>query len=363
MAHADHQTMTRRVRLAEVWLALIVVVGAAIVGRIIVAGPLFADRIHVSVDVPDAAGLHERSDVTYRGQHIGTVTDVVLTSSGVRATLELDADVEVPRDSEIVVSNLSAVGEQYVDIRPRTASGPFLADGAKVMLDESALPVPTWQVLGHAQRLMRRIDTADLRSIAREVRAIFGSDEVDLPGLMDELERTLGMVERISPDVLALIKEAERPLTTVRDLDPALRTLLSNSRAITAQLAASNPTIARLIDEGATLIPVVSEEFAASTPALVTLLEDGTPVAAMARDHLPGLLHWYRWGPNQLEAMADATRDGSGRVIFVLTLGKNCLYGPEVSPFDRDVPLPMSARCTTVDPHIQQRGSQNVPTP
>ncbi|GGO93915.1 hypothetical protein GCM10011584_33710 [Nocardioides phosphati] len=355
--------MTRRVHIAEVWLAVIVVVGAAIVGRIIISGPLFADHVNVSVDLPEAAGLHKHSDVSYRGQHIGSVTRVVLTSSGVRAVLRLEGDVEVPRNSAFVVANLSAVGEQYVDIRPRTVDGPFLADGEKVTLDASALPMPTWKVLADTQRLLRRIDTADLRTIAREVRAIFGDGETDLPALMDEVDRTLGLIETISPDVLALVREGETPLRAVHDLDPAVRTLLANARAITGQLAKSNATIARLIDEGATLIPVISKDFDSATPALVQMLDDGTPVAAMARAHLPGLLHWYRWGPGQMVAMSDATRGGSARVILVVTTAKNCIYGPQVSPYQHHVPLPLGARCTTVGPHIQQRGSQYVPRP
>lgn len=355
--------MLRRVRLAEIWLAFIVVVGAAIVGRTIVSGPIFEDPITVSVNLPEAAGLHARSDVSYRGQHIGLVTAVDLVEGGVRATLQIDGDVDIPEDSEIVVANLSAVGEQYVDIRPRTASGPFLADGDVVTRDASALAIPTWQVLGHTEQLLRRIDTEDLRTISREVRAIFGSGDADLPGLMTELERTLGLVEGLSPTVLSLVRSGEKPLRAVDDLSPSVRTLMKNSRAITEQLAKSNQTIAQLIDQGATLIPVVLKDFDSVAPVLVRMLDDGTPVAAMARAHLPGLLHWYRWGPDQLVAMADATRDRSGHVILVVTTAENCRYGPEVSPFERNAPLPIAARCTTVDPYIQQRGSQYVPRP
>lgn len=363
MARVDHRGLSRRVRLAEIVLALIVVVGGAVVARLIVAGPLFADTIQVTVDLPGAAGLHKRSDVSYRGQHIGIVTDVQLTDEGVRATLELEEGTRIPRDTEVVVANLSAVGEQYVDFRPRRDAGPFLTDGASITLDRSSLPTPTWQVLRHTQQMLRRIDTADLRTIAREVNTIFGGGEVDLPGLATEMERTLGMLQRVTPTALSLVRLAEKPLATWHDLDPELRGFASDARSVTAQLQRSNRTIASLIDQGATLIPVVVEDFRSVEPVLVRLLDDGTPVAAMARRHLPGLLHWYAWGPRQLVAMAESTRDGSGHVILVVTSADNCHYGPEVSPHQRDVPLPLAARCTTEAPHIQQRGSQNVPRP
>lgn len=363
MARIGYQAMARRVRLAEAVLAFIVVAGAVVVGRTMVAGPLFAGAYTVRVDLPAAAGLHEHADVSYRGQHIGTVTAVNLTPSGVRATLHIENDIPIPRDSDVVVSNLSAVGEQYVDFRPRTASGPYLVNGSTIRGANSSLPVPTWQVLAHSQRLLSRVDTDDLQTITHEVNAIFGSGDADLPGLLDEVERTLDMLERLTPSVLQLVNEGEKPLATMDDLSPEIRTLLKNSRKITSTLSKSNPTIKKLINQGSVLIPVLVKDFDSVSPVLVQMLDDGTPVAAMAKAHLPGLLHWYKWGPEQLVAMADATRNKSAHVILVVTFADNCHYGPEVSPFQEKADLPLSARCTTVDPHIQQRGSQYAPHP
>jgi phospholipid/cholesterol/gamma-HCH transport system substrate-binding protein len=363
MARIGYRAMERRVRLAEGVLAFIVVVGAVVVGRTLVAGPLFAGAYSVNVDLPAAAGLHEHADVAYRGQHIGTVTAVKLTSAGVRATLHIENDIPIPRDSDVVVSNLSAVGEQYVDFRPRTASGPFLAEGSTIRAGGSSLPTPTWQVLANSQKLLSRVDTDDLATITHEVNAIFGSGDADLPGLLDEVDRTLDMLERITPEVLQLVDVGEKPLATMDDLSPEIRNLVNNSRKITKQLRKSNPTIKKLINEGSVLIPVIVKEFDATSPILVRMLDDGAPVAAMAKAHLPGLLHWYKWGPDQLVAMADATRNKSAHVILVITFADNCHYGKEIGPFEEDVKLPLTARCTTVDPHVQQRGSQYAPSP
>jgi phospholipid/cholesterol/gamma-HCH transport system substrate-binding protein len=363
MARIGYHAMERRVRLAEAVLAFIVVVGAVVVGRTLVAGPLFAGAYSVNVDLVGAAGLHEHADVAYRGQHIGTVTAVKLTPSGVRATLHIENDIPIPRDTDVVVSNLSAVGEQYVDFRPRTASGPFLTNGSTIRSADTSLPVPTWQVLAHSQHLLSQVDTDDLATITHEVNAIFGSGDADLPGLLDEVERTLAMLERITPSVLELVDEGEKPLATMDDLSPDIRNLVNNSRKITKQLRMSNPTIRKLISQGSVLIPVIVQDFDSVSPILVRMLDDGSPVAAMAKAHLPGLLHWYTWGPKQMVAMSEATRNKSAHVILVITFANNCHYGKEIGPFEENVKLPLTARCTTVDPHIQQRGSQYAPSP
>lgn len=363
MARANHATLQRRARMAEILLAVILVGGAVLVGRLILAGPLFVNPVTIHVELPEVAGLHPHSDVSYRGQHVGTVTAVDLTSRGVRATLTLEGDIPIPRDSAFKIANLSAVGEQYIDIRPRTAGQPYLVEGDTVRLSGSALPTPTWQVLGDAQHLLRRVDTDDLHTIAQEVTTLFGQGDVNLAALATELENTIDMLERLSPRTLALVSDAERPLETMNDLAPDIRSLLKNSRELTDDLADSNETIDSLLKEGATLVPVVVDDFDSVTPALVKMLDDGTPVAAMARKHLPGLLHWYEWGPPQLVAMADGTRDNSGHVILVITAADNCRYGKEYSPYQKDVPLLVDAECTSDDPDVQQRGAQNVPRP
>ncbi|MCZ4498727.1 MAG: hypothetical protein JWQ74_1280 [Marmoricola sp.] len=361
MSRPDQRSLRNRVRIVEVLLAVIVIVGAVIIGDSIVTGSVFRSPYRVSVELPEAAGLHTRSDVAYRGQHIGLVTDVRLTASGVRVSLAIDHGTRVPRDSEYVVANLSPVGEQYLDIRPRTASGPFLRAGDRVDGSKAVLPLPVWKLLADTQSILKRIDVADIRTISREVDAAFGQKDLDLRGLIDQLDRSLDLAERLTPQALALLADAERPLRTMGDLSGPFRTFVGNARTISAALRRSDPALGRLIDQGAVVIPVIADQFTRTSPALVSLLRSGTPVAEMARDHLRGLQHWYAWTPRQLKAMATSTRDGAAHVVLVLTAAENCKYGAEVSPYDATDRLPLSARCTTVDPDIQQRGAQNVP--
>lgn len=363
MTRLDQSALRRRTRLAQIVLVFVLIAGALVVGKAIVSGSVLHSPYHVRIDLPDAGGLHARSDVSYRGQHIGTVDAVALTDAGVQATLSIDHGVQIPRDSAYVVADLSAVGEQYLDIRPRTAAGPFLADGALVDARTATLPLPTWRLLADTQHILRRIDVADIRTISREVTAVFGHGDIGLPDLIDQVGRTLDLADELSPQVFSLLGRAQTPLRTAADLDPQIRRFVTNAATIAAALRRSDPAVARLLDQGAVVIPVVADEFAKNTPTLVSLLDTGTPVAEMAAAHVPGLEHWYAWTPRQLHAMAVSTRAGAGHVVLVLSPGKNCHYRPDVSPYVDDRSLPLSARCTTVDPNIQQRGAQYVPRP
>jgi len=94
--------------------------------------PLFVSRPTITVDMPRTGGLFQGSLVTYRGVRAGKVTAVQLGKRGIEATLQLDGDVSIPKDSAVRVRSLSPVGEQYLDFQPRTSQGPFLQDGGRV---------------------------------------------------------------------------------------------------------------------------------------------------------------------------------------------------------------------------------------
>ncbi len=83
-----------------------------------------------------AVAQHRRplrfSNVTYRGVQIGKVTAVGPTATGAEATLSIDTSPKIPADVQASVHSISAVGEQYVDLVPRSESAPYLRDGSVI---------------------------------------------------------------------------------------------------------------------------------------------------------------------------------------------------------------------------------------
>ena len=62
------------------------------------------------------------ADVTYRGVSVGRVGTMRLTAAGVEADLNISNSAPpIPARLQATVADLSAVGEQYVDLRPATA--------------------------------------------------------------------------------------------------------------------------------------------------------------------------------------------------------------------------------------------------
>jgi phospholipid/cholesterol/gamma-HCH transport system substrate-binding protein len=357
--------LRQRARVAQALLLVILVGGTVYVADIVVGGGLFRDPYEVRVHLPEAAGLHEKSTVNYRGQRIGAVTDVGLDDEGVVATIAIDEGVKVPRDSDFLVRNLSAVGEQYLDIRPRTDSGPWLEEGTTIAASETSVPLPIHTVIADTQDLLARIDVRDLRTIAREAELAFGDGSADLRATTVELERTFALLQELEPDLTSLVVDGQVPLRTGVDKEGELRRFARDLALVSEELRRADPTIRRLIDDGSTLLPLVSDLWRGAAPVLSDLLGVMSPLMELSRAHLPGLHVWLDWVPRQVLAMAGSTRDGTGHVLLVPKVLKNCIYTDDQrDPSDlEDAPLGLHRRCTTEAPGIQARGSQNVPTP
>ena len=79
-----------------------------------------------------SGGIFEGAEVTYRGVTVGRVGPIDLRGDGIRVRLDLETEERIPARLRAVVANGSAVGEQFVDLQPETADGPWLEDGSVI---------------------------------------------------------------------------------------------------------------------------------------------------------------------------------------------------------------------------------------
>ena len=124
----------RSTKLQLVAFALITLIGVSYVSaRYVGLGErLFGDGYVVTADFTESGGIFTNAEVTYRGVAVGRVDRLRLANDGVHVDLRLDGGSQIPADTRAVVENRSAVGEQYVDLQPRRAGGPYLADGSHI---------------------------------------------------------------------------------------------------------------------------------------------------------------------------------------------------------------------------------------
>jgi hypothetical protein len=90
-----------------------------------------ADRTDLSMEVADISGLVVDSNVLLRGVPVGKVTNLSTTVDRATVDFYVDEGYRIPADSDVKLANLSALGEAYIELVPRTDSGPMLQDGQR----------------------------------------------------------------------------------------------------------------------------------------------------------------------------------------------------------------------------------------
>jgi len=115
----------------------------------------------VTLNLPTAGRVcTPAANVTYRGTEVGRVESVALTDGGVNAVLSLNSGVpHPPPTSDAEVHSQTAVGEQFVALRPRS--------GKRSPCSRTATSSPVDRALGP-----RRTSTRLLDATNRGIRAI-----------------------------------------------------------------------------------------------------------------------------------------------------------------------------------------------
>jgi len=131
--------LTRFVRIQLAVFAIAGTIGVIAMVLFYIQAPtlLGIGRMTVTLELPATGGLYRFSNVTYRGVQQGKVTSVDLTPTGAKATLSLSSSPKVPANLTAKVLSVSAVGEQYVDLQPKTDSPPYLHDRRLLTLDDA----------------------------------------------------------------------------------------------------------------------------------------------------------------------------------------------------------------------------------
>jgi virulence factor Mce-like protein len=258
--------ITRTTRLQLIAFAMVALLGISFVSfRYVGLGRLlFGDGYDVAAEFSDSGGIFVNAEVTYRGVAVGRVSDMQLTHDGVRVTLNVDpAAPDIPADARAVVANRSAVGEQYVDLRPDSARGPFLHDGSVIPRDRTSIPIPVEQLLLHLDGLVGSVSPDDLRTVVDELGTAFNGAGDDLGRLLDNGDLLLARAEQSLPQTLRLITDGQTVLDTQAESRSAIQSWAADLRKVTDTLVSSDPDLRSLVvdapDAGAALQSLVSD--------------------------------------------------------------------------------------------------------
>ena len=263
-------------------------------------------RMTVTLELPATGGLYRFSNVTYRGVEVGKVTSVGLTPTGAKAIMSLGTSPKIPADLKAEVRSVSAVGEQYVDLRPRTDSPPYLHNGSVIAMSDTTIPQAVGPMLYQVSALINSIPKTKLGQLLDESFQGFNGSGYDVGSLFDSsaivsrdangvVDRTKTLTEDTGPLLDSQVRTTDSIRTWARSLagisdvlvndDSRVRILLQNGPGAANEasrlLEQVKPTLPVLL-ANLTTIGQISVTYHASLEQLLVLLPSAVAIEQAA---------------------------------------------------------------------------------
>lgn len=245
--------LTRRVRVQVAVFVIISVLGVAYAAiRYVGLGGLVGlDGYQVTVNLPYTGGIYPDAAVAYRGVSVGTVEDMRVTAGGTAVDLRIDETAPpIPADARAAITNRSVIGEQYVDLRPDSADGPYLREGSVIAASRTSTPPPIHRVLVDLDRTLTSVPLDSLRTVVDELGTATRGTGPALASTIESSNALLDTAIKHLPATTDLISQSRAVLRTQLDQADNIRSFARDLRGLAGQLRKSDPDLREILATG-----------------------------------------------------------------------------------------------------------------
>lgn len=285
--------LSKRTKLQLLVFTLVSLIAGLVmsIGYIGLPGLLFGiGRYPIVVELPSTGGLYKTGNVTYRGLEVGRVEEVRLTNSGIEAVLSIHSDQPIPSDVNAEVHSRSAIGEQYVELIPRSgASSTVLKAGDVIPRDRASVPTDINTLLNQTNRGLEAIPGDNLKTVIDQ-----GATAV--AGLGPEISRIVKGSTRLAIDAKAtlpaladLIDQSKPVLDTQSETSDSIQAWAAHLAEITGQAKEQDSAVRGILQDGSGAADEGRKLVDRLQPTLPVLMANLTSVADVALTYNPSI--------------------------------------------------------------------------
>ncbi len=277
-------------------------------------------RNTVELVLPSGGGLYKKSNVTYRGIHVGTVNGLRVQDGSVVVSMYLDDSFDIPKTNLVAeVHSRSAIGEQYIELLPQTDAGPYLQDGDTVV--SNSVPTPTSELVSTLDTALQDIPRDELKTVIDESGKAFRNSGNDMQQILDGLNSFLDEGQKNLAPTTALIDNAGALLDTQIESGGSIHRWTGYLASITTSIANNDEHLRGLIDNGAPAGAEATDLFTNISATLPKALGNLNSVADVLRIYhmsLEQILVVYPGMAAALQSVTTGSEPNMGNLDFNL---------------------------------------------
>ncbi len=319
----------------------------------------------VTVLMSSAGGLYSGADVTYRGVQVGKVTALDLGPTEVSVKLGIDPGQQIPDNGPVRVKELSALGEQYVDLQPKSPSGPHLHSGSVIPANRVVLSTPIGSTLVDLNKMLQSINPHDLQTDENFLASAFVGTGPDLRTIIVTGQRLFNALVAAQPETVNLVVDGQTDLRTLEATDGDLATFAQGLASVTRQLRDSNADVQALIRNSQKAEQKLNPFLAADSTQITSLIVNLGIDAQVTAEHSQDTQALFALLPVVSQDLASVVGNGAvhGELAFN-TEDPVCPYilgGLIPGPTQTVTSPDLTNNCTAAAPGMLQRGANSIP--
>jgi len=347
-------------------LVLVIVLGVYYIVFDVLQVRVVSQPFVVTVLMPSAGGLYAGADVTYRGVQVGKVTALDLSQSEVAAKLGINPGQHIPDNGSVDVKELSALGENYVDLQPASSSGPDLQNGTVIPASRVAVPVPIGTALIDLGSMLKSINPENLQTVESFLSTAFIGTGPDLRTIIVTGQQLFDALVAAQPETVNLVVDGRTDLKTLGATDGDLATFTQGLASLTGQLRNSNSDLKSLIRNSQAAEQQLNPFLTANTAAITGVIANLGIDSQVSDENNPEVRAIFELLPMVSDDLASVAGGGQVRGVLDFNLADTvCPYIPGADmpgPTQKVAGAVLTNGCNTSAPDMLQRGADSKPS-
>jgi phospholipid/cholesterol/gamma-HCH transport system substrate-binding protein len=295
--------------------------------------PLTGSPDRITVHMAQTGGLFEGSAVNYRGVRVGTITDIKVGKEGPDATVTFKNGAKVPTSAKAEVVSLSPIGEQFLDLIPTSAAGPYLEDGAEIKAESVALPITVASAADNLDKFLDEIPDEDVKVLLHELNAAVSDSSDDLDHLLTSSNELVSTLDDAWPRTDALLTNGLTVNQILARHQKDLVTFSASAKELAAWLVKFDPTFQQILKSVPASLETVGQLVDDLGPLLPALLKNLNATTNILADRDASLRALAQVTPVSLGKVSASLRGGWWYLRAFLEGEALCDYGgPKSNP-------------------------------